>query len=55
MIYSIAGLFGIALGAARAKKRGGNWADIAQYAVAHGIAFLLAGFIITLIVHRAAL
>ncbi|MEP5153418.1 hypothetical protein [Planktotalea sp.] len=55
MIYTIAGLFGIALGAMRAKKRGGNWADMAQYAAAHGIAFLLAGFIITLFIHRAAL
>lgn len=55
MIYTLAGLFGIALGALRAKKRGGNWADMAQFAAAHGIAFLLLGFIVTLIVHRMAL
>ena len=55
MIYTIAGLLGIALGALRAKKHGGNLADMAQYAVAFGIAFLLAGFIVTLIVHRIAL
>ncbi len=55
MIYTIAGLFGIALGAWRAKKRGGNLADMAQFAAGHGIAFLLIGFIATLIVHRMAL
>ena len=55
MIYTIAGLIGIALGAFRAKKSGGNWADMAQFAAAHGIAFLLVGFVITLIVHRMAL
>lgn len=55
MIYTIAGLFGVALGAYRAKKRGGNLADMAQFAAGHGIAFLLLGFIITLIVHRMAL
>lgn len=55
MIYTIAGLFGVALGAFRAKKRGGNLADMAQFAAAHGIAFLLVGFVITLIVHRMAL
>lgn len=54
MIYTIAGIFGIALGALRAKKAGGNWADIAQYAAGFGIAFLLIGFIITLILHRMA-
>ena len=55
MIYTIAGLFGIALGAYRAKKRGGNWADMAQYAAGHAIAFMLIGFLITLFVHRMAL
>lgn len=55
MIYTIAGLLGIVLGAWRAKKRGGNAADMAQFAVAHCIAFLLLGFIITLIIHRMAL
>ncbi len=55
MIYTIAGLFGIALGAYRAKQNGGNLADMAQYAAGFGIAFLLIGFIITLIIHRMAL
>lgn len=54
MIYTLAGLFGIALGAWRAKKNGGNKADMAQYAVGFGIAFMLVGFIITLFVHRLA-
>lgn len=55
MIYTLAGLFGIALGAFRAKKRGGDFADMAQFAAGYGIAFLLIGFIATLIVHRLAL
>ena len=55
MIYTLAGLFGIVLGAWRAKKQGGNLADMAQFAAGHGIAFLLLGFIVTLIVHRLAL
>jgi hypothetical protein len=55
MIYTIAGLFGIATGAWRAKKNGGNLADMAQFAAGYGIAFLLIGFVITLIVHRMAL
>ncbi|MEN8891885.1 hypothetical protein [Planktotalea arctica] len=54
MIFTIAGLLGAVLGAFRAKKRGGNWADIAQFAVGHAIAFALIGFILTLIVHRMA-
>ena len=55
MIYTIAGLFGVGWGAWRAKKSGGNLADMAQYAAGFGIAFLLLGFIVTLIVHRMAL
>lgn len=55
MIYIIAGLSGIAWGAWRAKKSGGNFADMAQYAAGFGIAFLLVGFIVTLVVHRMAL
>lgn len=52
MIYTFAGLFGVLLGAWRAKKRGGNLADIAQYAAGHGIAFLLIGFVISLFILR---
>lgn len=55
MIYTIAGLLGITIGGWTAKKRGGSLADIAQYAAGYGIAFLLVGFIVTLIVHRIAL
>lgn len=55
MIYTIAGLLGAAWGAWRAKKSGGNLADMAQFAAGHGIAFLLLGFIVTLIIHRLAL
>lgn len=54
MIYTISGLFGVILGAWRAKKAGGNGLDMAQYAAGFGIAFLLLGFIVTLILHRLA-
>jgi len=54
MIYTIAGVLGVLLGAWRAKKAGGNKLDMAQYAAGHGIAFLLIGFIITLVIHRMA-
>ncbi|MEM9580279.1 MAG: hypothetical protein AAF891_06300 [Pseudomonadota bacterium] len=52
MIYLALGLLGVFLGAWRAKKAGGNRADMAQYAAVTGIIFLLIGFIITLIIHR---
>lgn len=55
MIVLFAGLFGVILGAMRAKKAGGNALDMAQYAAGFGIAFLLLGVIATLIVHRLAL
>jgi len=55
MIYTIAGLLGVILGAWRAKKAGGNRLDMAQYAAGFGIAFVLIGFIITLVIHRMAL
>ena len=56
MILAIIGaIIGIALGWVRAKKRGGNTADKLQYAVAHGIAFLLAGFFIALFMAKAGI
>jgi len=41
MITLAAGLAGAALGAWRARQRGGTGADMAQYGAAHGIAFAL--------------
>ncbi len=43
---------GVALGAYRAKKRGGNTLDMLQYGAAYGIIFGLAGLAITIIAHR---
>lgn len=49
----IAGLlFGALLGAVRARARGGNRLDIAQYAAAHAIAFALLGLFATLMIDR---
>lgn len=48
MLAIIGGILGIALGWWRATKRGGNTADKLQYATAHGIALLLAGYFIAL-------
>lgn len=54
-MFVIAGAtLGAAFGAITAKKRGGNRADIAQYAVGYGIALGMVGMIVTVIVHRAA-
>jgi hypothetical protein len=50
MIVLAAGLAGAALGARRAKIRGGGRADMAQYAAAHGIAFALLGLFATIAV-----
>lgn len=46
MIAYLAGLVGILLGAHTAQKRGGNQADMAQYAVGFGLAFFLSASLI---------
>lgn len=45
MISLIAFLLGAIWGAFVARKRGGNWLDVLQYAVAHGILFALVAVI----------
>ncbi len=55
MIYIITGLIGAGWGAFRAKKSGGNGADMAQYAAVFGIVFLLLGFILTLFLDRTVI
>lgn len=45
-------VFGALLGAGRARRRGGNGADIAQYATVHGILFALIGLFVTLALGR---
>lgn len=54
MIVLISAAFGIALGLARARARGGNGLDMAQYAAVHGIIFALLGLFATLALHAAA-
>jgi hypothetical protein len=44
---------GAILGALAAKRRGGKGADMAQYAVAYGIAFALLGLVLTIIIARS--
>jgi len=41
MILIVAFILGAALGALRASRRGGNRADMVQYALAHGVAALV--------------
>ena len=48
MIVIVAALFGAALGAYRAHARGGSRADMAQYGIAHAIAFALLGLFATI-------
>ena len=54
MIAILFALTGIVLGINAARKRGGNRKDIAQHAAGYGIAFLLCGMILTVIVDRVA-
>lgn len=43
---------GAVLGALTARKRGGKGADMAQYAVAYGIAFAIVGLFLTIALAR---
>lgn len=45
-------LLGAIIGAMTAKKRRGNRKDMAQYAAGYGMAFLIAGMFITVIIDR---
>ncbi|UZD92235.1 apolipoprotein acyltransferase [Cognatishimia activa] len=51
-MYLITGLIGILIGAITAKRRNGKTADILHYAAGYGIAFAVAGFILTLIIEK---
>ena len=46
-------LIGIGLGMRAARKRNGNKWDMAQYGFGYGIAFMLLGGLITIIIERA--
>ena len=52
MIILASAVFGILLGIANARKRKGNRLDMAQYAAGYGIAFLLLGVVLTIIIER---
>ncbi len=52
MITIVAMLLGAVWGGFIARRRKGNRADIAQYAAGFGIAFALAGFILTLLLEK---
>ncbi len=52
-MFVIAGLvIGAVLGALRARAGGGRALDIAQYAIAHAIAFGLLGMVVTVAIER---
>ncbi len=52
MIVIGAVLLGILLGLYSARKRGGNTADLLQYATVYAIAFAIVGVIATIVLHR---
>lgn len=52
MIVLIAIAFGVVMGAATAKKRGGRNIDAAQYSAVYGIAFGLLGLFLTIFIER---
>ncbi len=54
MIPLIMGIAGAIWGWMRAAKRGGNTLDKLQYAAGHGIAFLVLGLFIGIVIVRTA-
>ncbi len=52
MIFLAAGLFGVFLGLATARKHKGNRKDQAQYAAVFGMIFALLGLIVTIVIER---
>lgn len=54
-MLAIAGaVIGAGLGAWTARRQGGRWLDMLQYAAGFGIALALAGAIATIVLHRLA-
>jgi hypothetical protein len=53
MIVIIAALAGAIIGGLTAARRKGNKADMAQWALVYGIAFALAGLVLTIIIEKA--
>jgi hypothetical protein len=54
MIIIAFAVLGILLGISNARKRKGNRLDMAQYAAGYGIAFVLLGILVTIIIERLA-
>ena len=54
MIVIISGVIGAVLGALTAKRRKGNRLDMAQYAAGFGIAFMILGLFLTILLGRFA-
>ena len=52
MIVIVLAIAGAVIGGLTARKRGGNRKDIAQYAAGYGIAFLIVGLLITVLIDR---
>ena len=52
MIILASALSGAALGAYRAKKLGGKGLDMAQYGIAHAMAFGIVGLVVTVVLER---
>lgn len=55
MFVVIGGFLGAILGGLTARRRKGNRADIAQYAVVYAMGFALIGLFVTIFVHRMSL
>ncbi len=47
-------ILGVIIGSRTAKKRGGNLWDVAQYGFGYGMAFLIVGMFVTVIIDRIA-
>lgn len=52
MIIAAGLVLGVLVGAFTAKGRGGKGLDMAQYAAGYGIAFMLAGLFVTILLER---
>ncbi len=55
MIIMVCAFIGALIGVYTAKKRGGRGLDLLHYGAGYGIAFALAGLILTVIIGRAVL
>lgn len=54
MIVIVMALIGVTIGIVKARKRGGNRKDIAQYAAGYGLALLILGMFLTVLIDRIA-